>query len=118
MANSLWTYAVRTGTAAGKPTTPDVPATTFVFYYETDTAKLKMWNGSAWVEAAGLGSAVAPSYTFATLPASPVTGQLAYVTDSSVAAAGDTEAGSGNGESLDRFDGSNWIGIAVVTAAT
>lgn len=52
MANSLWIDAVRSGLASAKPTVPDVPPDTFVFYYETDTELLKMWDGSAWVAAA------------------------------------------------------------------
>lgn len=37
MANNLWASAVQAGTAANKPTVPDVPAGTFAYYYETDT---------------------------------------------------------------------------------
>jgi hypothetical protein len=64
MSNSLWVQAVRTGLAANKPTVPDVPESTFVFYYETDTTLMKMWNGSAWVEAGAITSL--PEYTAST----------------------------------------------------
>lgn len=40
MANSLWSGAVQAGTAANRPTTPQVPAETLGFYYSTDTGML------------------------------------------------------------------------------
>lgn len=54
MANSLWPQAVKSGLAADKPTTPDVADDTFVFYYETDTNLMKMWDGSAWISPPGV----------------------------------------------------------------
>jgi len=68
MSNSLWIDAVRKGLAAAKPTVPDYPPGTFVFYYETDTGLLKMWTGSAWAGAGSptIGNGTVPSAIAAT----------------------------------------------------
>lgn len=63
MANSLWVGAVRSGTAANKPTIPDFPSETFGFYYETDTGVLSFGvsGGSAWSNMALLNSQATPT---------------------------------------------------------
>lgn len=38
---------LRAGTAANRPTSGEKAGAT---YFETDTNKLKIWNGTAWVE--------------------------------------------------------------------
>lgn len=51
MANSLWASAVQAGTAALKPTVPDVPSGTLGFYFETDTGSLTFAasGGTQWL---------------------------------------------------------------------
>lgn len=41
------------GTHASRPATPPISASALAFYYETDTALLFQWNGSAWVQVTG-----------------------------------------------------------------
>jgi hypothetical protein len=83
MANSGWVQAVRKGLAASKPTTPDVPESTFVYYYETDTGILQMWNGSAWVEVVRLGTGASATVAAAgstQADAAPIAAGLTQVT--------------------------------------
>lgn len=51
MANSLWASAVQAGTAANKPTLPDVPTGTFGMYFETDTGLMSFAanGGTVWL---------------------------------------------------------------------
>lgn len=46
--NTTLSYYFQTGTHAGRPATPNVPANITAFYYETDTLSLFYWTGSAW----------------------------------------------------------------------
>lgn len=57
MANSLWAGALAKGTAANKPTTPQLADDTFGFYYETDTGIVSVGtgNGGSWSEAFAVG---------------------------------------------------------------
>lgn len=62
MADSLWVGAVRVGTAANRPTTPQAAADTFQFYYSSDTGQLSygLAGGTAWLSIAN-GAQVAPT---------------------------------------------------------
>lgn len=62
------------GTHASRPASPPVSASALALYYETDTALLFQWNGSAWVQVTSqtLLATVNPStspVTFSSIPA-------------------------------------------------
>lgn len=63
MANSLWAGALRKGTAANKPITPQLADETIGFYYETDTGRLNFGaaGDTAWKFAGPMGAQAAPA---------------------------------------------------------
>jgi len=63
MADSLWAGALRKGTAANKPATPQLSDDTFGFYYETDTGRLNFGaaGDTAWKNAGTMGVQGAPA---------------------------------------------------------
>lgn len=63
MANSLWAGALRKGTAANKPATPQLADETFGFYYETDTGRLNFGaaGDTGWKNAGAMGTQAAPT---------------------------------------------------------
>jgi hypothetical protein len=52
-------------------------------------------------------------FTFATLPASPTVGIIAYISDSNTAVWGATIAGGGANKVLGFYNGTNWTVFAV-----
>jgi hypothetical protein len=117
MANSLWATAVRSGLAAERPTTPDVPDHTFAFFYATDTNTLTLWSGSAWVNPSTLftvalatAASSIPVVTFATLP-TPTTGKVVIVTDAFAAYAKGATVAAGAGAYVIAafYNGTNWV---------
>lgn len=113
MANSLWATAVQAGLAANMPAAIEVPDRTFAFYYQTDTGLLKIWNGSAFVDAATVigtpGSIKLTPVATAALPAAPVTGQVALVNDATTPLVGVALTGGSNKLALAAWSGSAWI---------
>lgn len=81
-ASPSWTYvshAALAGTLAGRPTTG---RSTGELYYETDTTRLVVWNGSSWEQKA-FGQFAC---TAATHPASPFQGLEIFETDTGLSA--------------------------------
>jgi hypothetical protein len=103
--SNLWASLFQTGTAANRPTTPEALGP--CFYLATDTNVLSIWNGSAWVNF----THGVPYTTYANLPASPVEGQLAVVTDGNSAtyANGAAIAGGGSTVILALYNGTAWV---------
>lgn len=63
---------------------------------------------SKWLTSWYAGTVTHTGVTFATLPASPVAGMVAYVTDSNTVVWGATIAGSSTNKVLAFYNGSAW----------
>lgn len=108
--NGLWLQLVGTGVAADRPNIPTPPPGVGCFWIATDTGDISVWNGSAWTTIGSTSGVVRiKTYTFAQLPAAPVEGQAAFVSDSNVSTIGDTVAGGGADKVFAIYDGANWI---------
>jgi hypothetical protein len=66
-------------------------------------------DGSDWINLNAPTITQVLGYTFATLPASPITGMLAYITDADTISYRAVAVGGGSDTALVFYDGTDWI---------